>query len=52
MTFTLQPKDNGSLIWTKLCLLCVIGMVMPVLEPYPYIPYDPLVSADFYGDEA
>ncbi|KIP05190.1 hypothetical protein PHLGIDRAFT_14688, partial [Phlebiopsis gigantea 11061_1 CR5-6] len=43
MTFTLQPKDGleGDLLWVKLGLLLVFGAVLPLFEPYPYIPYDP-----------
>lgn len=46
MTFTLQPKDmaEGSILWVKLALLAFFGVVEPITEPYPYIPYDPAVS--------
>ena len=46
MTFTLQPKDSfeGNLLWVKIGLLAFVGAFVPLFEPYPYIPYDPMVS--------
>ena len=46
MTFTLQPLDKaeGSLLWAKMALSAFVGAVEPMIEPYPYVPYDPLVS--------
>ncbi|KIP05211.1 hypothetical protein PHLGIDRAFT_534835 [Phlebiopsis gigantea 11061_1 CR5-6] len=43
MTFTLQPKDGaeGALLWVKIVLLFFSGALLPLLEPYPYLPYDP-----------
>lgn len=46
MTFTLQPKDSaeGELLWAKIGLLIFVGGIVPLFEPYPYIPCDPSVS--------
>lgn len=46
MTFTLRPKDldEGAILWGKLGLLAFASVFLPLLEPYPYIPYDPSVS--------
>ena len=47
MTYTLEPKDGaeGNLLWAKLALAALVGFVLPVFEPYPYVPYDPTVRA-------
>ena len=47
MTYTLEPKDGaeGNLLWAKLALTALVGFVLPVFEPYPYVPYDPTVRA-------
>lgn len=46
MTFTLEPIDSaeGNILWAKLILLAFVGALEPLLEPYPYIPYDATVS--------
>lgn len=46
MTFTLRPKDEieGCILWVKVALTALAGVIEPVLEPYPYIPLDPSVS--------
>lgn len=46
MTFTLRPADEaeGQVLWAKVALAGLVGFVLPVFEPYPYIPVDPLVS--------
>ncbi|KIP03407.1 hypothetical protein PHLGIDRAFT_242940 [Phlebiopsis gigantea 11061_1 CR5-6] len=43
MTYTLEPKDGaeGSFLWVKFALTAVVGFLLPVFEPYPYVPYDP-----------
>ena len=45
ITFTLVPLDSaeGALLWTKLALAVLTGVVLPLIEPYPYIPIDPSV---------
>ena len=42
MTFTLRPADEaeGAFLWAKVALLLFIGVVVPMCEPYPYIPVD------------
>ena len=49
MTFTLRPLDaaEGRVLWAKLALIACVGAVEPLLEPYPYIPHDPLVNRVF-----
>ena len=49
MTFTLRPKDaaEGDVLWVKLGLLAFVGVFLPLLEPYPYTPYDPSVGSQF-----
>lgn len=46
MTFTLRPLDEaeGRMLWVKVALAGLAGVLAPLLEPYPYIPYDPEVS--------
>jgi hypothetical protein len=47
VTFTLAPADGheGWLIWTKIALAGLAGVIIPVLEPHVYIPFDPAVSS-------
>ncbi|KAI0798592.1 hypothetical protein BC629DRAFT_232884 [Irpex lacteus] len=44
MTFILRPADEaeGQILWAKVALAGLVGFVLPVFEPYPYIPVDPL----------
>lgn len=46
MTFTLRPCDEaeGSILWTKIALLGLAGVVLPLFEPYPYIPWNTKAS--------
>ena len=46
MTYILQPKDQyeGVLLWAKVALVTFVGIIEPLFEPYPYVPYDPSVS--------
>jgi hypothetical protein len=45
MTYTLRPADEieGRLLWAKITLIMLAGLVLPLFEPYPYIPVDPAV---------
>ena len=45
MTFTLRPLDarEGTLVWIKIGLLAVAGIVLPLTSPRQYIPIDPKV---------
>ncbi|KAI0085657.1 multidrug resistance-associated ABC transporter [Irpex rosettiformis] len=42
-TFNLKPADGveGALLWIKFGLLTVIGVVIPLIIPREYRPYDP-----------
>ncbi|KAE9405089.1 P-loop containing nucleoside triphosphate hydrolase protein [Gymnopus androsaceus JB14] len=42
-TFVLTPqdKDEGSLLWAKISLLALAGIVIPLTVPRKYIPVDP-----------
>jgi hypothetical protein len=42
LTFTLSPADGSDPIaWASLTLAGITGILLPICEPYPYIPYDP-----------
>lgn len=41
LTFTLRPADDYPLFWPFFTLVCLTGLIIPLCEPYPYIPYDP-----------
>jgi hypothetical protein len=45
ITFAYTPADarEGWFLWTKIALAAVGAIVVPMLEPYPYIPLDPSV---------
>lgn len=45
MTYTLQPLDvgEGTLLWVKIALLAVAGIVIPLTIPREYVPLDPEV---------
>lgn len=45
-TFTLSPKDlsEGWLIWAKVVVLSITAVVIPLLMPRPYIPFNPKVT--------
>ena len=45
LTFTLQPLDQGegSLLWSKIAIAGLVGVVEPLFEPFPYVPVDPRV---------
>jgi hypothetical protein len=42
MTFTISPADGdmGAPLWIIIGLLSLVSVVLPALEPYPYIPVD------------
>lgn len=48
MTFTLHPLDDaeGRILWAKVALAALAGVIEPLFEPYPYIPVDPKVRLD------
>ncbi|KAH7918845.1 hypothetical protein BV22DRAFT_1100101 [Leucogyrophana mollusca] len=48
MTFTKHPKDlrEGCLLWVKVSVLAMTGVVFPMVSPRQYIPCDPANPAD------
>ena len=48
-TVNLVPADKaeGLLLWAKLALLSVTGVIVPVVIPKKYTPLDPKVSGTF-----
>ncbi|EPS98690.1 hypothetical protein FOMPIDRAFT_1037403 [Fomitopsis schrenkii] len=42
-TFTLRPLDlaEGALLWVKISLLSVASILVPILIPQCYVPFDP-----------
>jgi hypothetical protein len=46
LTFTLDPADGqeGLLLWAKIAVAAVAGILVPMFEPYVYVPLDPSVS--------
>ncbi|KAF7377593.1 p-loop containing nucleoside triphosphate hydrolase protein [Mycena sanguinolenta] len=47
-TFANAPQDlsEGWLLWVKLCLLGLIAVLLPLIEPRPYTPVDPMVFCE------
>jgi hypothetical protein len=45
MTFTEKPEDlyEGELLWAKVAVLAVVGVIIPLVSPRQYIPFDPAV---------
>lgn len=45
LTYTLYPEDDlkDRLLWSKVALAGLLGVVLPLVEPMPYIPVDPEV---------
>ncbi len=45
MTFTLSIQDpgEGRLLWAKVALLGIVGVVLPLGIPRAYVPVDPNV---------
>ena len=43
LTFTLVPADawEGTLLWVKIGLLALAGIVVPLITPRQYVPLDP-----------
>jgi len=44
-TFTEDPLDiiEGGLLWAKLAILAVVGVIIPLTVPREYAPVDPKV---------
>jgi len=49
LTFTLGPADGweGALLWAKIGLLAVAGIVIPLITPRQYVPLDPKARFSF-----
>jgi hypothetical protein len=49
LTFTLVPADGweGALLWVKIGLLSLAGIVVPLITPRQYIPLDPKARISF-----
>lgn len=45
-TFTLNPLDRaeGTVLWVKIALLTINGVLAPLLIPRPYVPFDSKVD--------
>lgn len=39
-----QTTHEGKLLWAKVTFATFAGIIEPIFEPYPYIPYSPKVS--------
>lgn len=50
VTFTLSPMDKaeGLILWGKVALLTLSGVVIPLLIPRQYSPVDPKVTHLLY----
>ncbi|KAH7903537.1 ABC transporter type 1, transmembrane domain-containing protein [Hygrophoropsis aurantiaca] len=48
-TFTTQPEDIGEgwVLWAKIIILALIGVVLPLVTPRQYIPFDPTDPAKY-----
>ena len=47
-TFTLAPQDSGEgwILWAKVTLLTLSGVLVPLCAPRAYVPIDPEVRLD------
>ncbi|KAH7912982.1 hypothetical protein BJ138DRAFT_1225912, partial [Hygrophoropsis aurantiaca] len=47
-TYTKQPQDKseGWLLWAKIAILGLIGIVFPILSPRQYVPFNSAEPAD------
>ncbi|KAI0693031.1 hypothetical protein BC835DRAFT_1520746 [Cytidiella melzeri] len=43
MTLTRTPADEaeGQILWAKIALITFVSVILPLFEPYPYIPVNP-----------
>ena len=46
MTISLPcvDEEEGAVMWVKVSLLAFVSVVVPLCEPFPYVPVDPKVS--------
>jgi hypothetical protein len=47
LTTRLQPLDvlEGPFLWAKIVLCLIVSALLPVLQPFPYMPVDPWVNS-------
>jgi hypothetical protein len=51
LTFIYAPADDvTALLWAKLALSATASIVVPLFEPFPYIPLDPTVRYPFHPE--
>jgi hypothetical protein len=45
LTYTSSPQDavEGAVLWSKVALIFVAGVCVPLLQPFEYEPVDPNV---------
>lgn len=50
VSYALVPADRveGNILWVKVALVTFAGCILPIFEPYPYIPVDPAVGVFFH----
>ena len=46
-TYTLEPEDKaeGKILWTRISIVAVMAIVIPLFVPNRYVPTDPEVSS-------
>jgi hypothetical protein len=47
-TFNKRPLDiaEGTLLWVKIAILFSVGILMPIITPKQYAPFDPKVGIE------
>lgn len=43
LTYTMKPVDHGFLLWELFGVLAATGVILPLITPRTYQPYDPSV---------
>lgn len=45
MTLSACPQDRaeGTLLWAKIAILFLVSMLIPLITPRQYVPFDPKV---------
>lgn len=47
LTYTESPADRNPQMWALFGVLTFTGVLLPLLTPRPYIPFDPAVCLFF-----
>jgi hypothetical protein len=49
MTFDIPPLDtkDGPLLWVRIAVLFVVGVLIPLMTPREYVPFDPKVGVQY-----